>query len=70
MSQCHFCGGEFSDDLMADWTICRSCYSEQMRAITGEDVYLDSLGIAWTKEELDAAGGKAEVDRLNKQARV
>lgn len=70
MSQCHNCGGEFSDDQMADWTICRSCYQKEMEGIKREPVYVDSLGIAWTQQELDAAGGREEVDRLNRESRA
>jgi hypothetical protein len=33
-------------------------------------VYVDSLGISWTQEELDDAGGLQEVQRLNAIAKV
>lgn len=33
-------------------------------------VYMDSIGISWSQEELDEAGGLVEVIKLNKGARV
>jgi len=67
MDPCHDCGRPY-DDSFADWTICRSCMFKRQ-----EDrgvVYMDSLGICWTQEELDEAGGKQEVIRLNNGARI
>ena len=67
MEQCHGCGREY-DDSFADWTICRDCMWKQQeeRGV----VYMDSLGICWTQEELDEAGGLQEVIKLNKEAKV
>lgn len=42
----------------------------QMTEAGHEVAYMDSLGICWTQEELDDAGGLREVIRLNKEARV
>ena len=57
---CHGCGG-YPD---ADWTICSTCKKQQMEEALGEEVYIDGLGIAWTKKDLEDAGGRNEVDRL------
>jgi len=67
MENCHQCGRPY-DDSFADWTICRDCMLEQQqyRGV----VYMDSLGICWTQEELDSAGGLEEVIKLNKEARI
>lgn len=65
---CHDCGGEFPDAQMADWTICFGCKQRQMEEYHGGPVYMDSLGIAWSEEELKEAGGKAEVDRMAAEA--
>jgi len=67
MDGCHSCGRPY-DDSFADWTICRDCIwqQQQERGV----VYMDSLGITWTQEELDDAGGLQEVIRLNKEAKV
>lgn len=67
MESCHGCGRPY-DDSFADWTMCRSCAFEQQqeRGV----VYMDSLGICWTQEELDEAGGLQEVIRLNSEAKV
>lgn len=62
--QCHVCGQLFYDSQMADWTICFACKKHQMEELLGEDVYIDSLGITWTKEELENAGGIAEVQQM------
>ena len=73
MEGCYGCGRPY-DDSFADWTICRDCMWEQNRMAeetTGRKVvYMDSLGISWTQEELDEAGGLKEVIKLNKEARV
>jgi hypothetical protein len=36
----------------------------------GDDVYIDCLGIAWTPEDLEEAGGIEEVARLANEARA
>ena len=64
LQQCHNCGGEFLDEYMADWTICRGCMQQQMEQIQGEPVYMDNLGICWTKDELEESGGQREVDKM------
>lgn len=73
MDPCHSCGRQY-DDSFADWTICRDCAMKQLKESEEETgrkiVYMDSLGISWTQEELDEAGGLAEVIRLNKEARA
>ena len=56
-TQCRYCGGQFADNMMADLTICFSCKKHEMEKMFGEEVFIDSLGIAWTKKELDEAGG-------------
>jgi hypothetical protein len=65
--ECQTCGTPYNDSF-ADWSICRSCMwqQEQSRGV----VYIDSLGISWTQEELDGAGGLQEVVRLNHEAKV
>ena len=63
-SQCHNCGGFFHEAMMADWTICFGCKQREMEEATGEEIFMDSLGIAWTKSELGEAGGKDEVRKL------
>lgn len=69
MESCHNCGRPY-DDSFADWTICREC-ANQLEALSGREiVYRDSLGISWTQEELDSAGGLQEVIRLNREARI
>ncbi len=67
MENCYGCGRPY-DDSFADWTICRDCMrqEQQERGV----VYMDSLGICWTQEELDDAGGMQEVVRLNAEAKV
>lgn len=67
MENCHSCGRPYEDSF-ADWTICRECAMNEARERGA--VYMDSLGITWTQEELDNAGGIEEVIRLNKEARV
>ena len=73
MENCHNCGRPY-DDSFADWTICRDCMWEQnhmAEETTGRKVvYMDLLGISWSQEELDEAGGLVEVIKLNKGARV
>ena len=67
MENCYVCGCPY-DDSFADWTMCRDCAWKdgQERGV----VYLDSLGISWTQEDLDEAGGLQEVIKLNKEARA
>ena len=67
MENCYGCGRPY-DDSFADWTICRECSFQQQKESGREVVYMDSLGISWTQEELDEAGGLEEVIRLNKEA--
>ena len=67
---CHSCGHEYSDEMMADWTICRACMQEQMELINDEPVFIDQLGIAWTESELKEAGGMDEVKRMAREADV
>ena len=67
--QCNFCGRPY-DDSFADWTICRDCANQKELESGREIVYRDSLGISWTQEELDSAGGLAEVIKMNKEARI
>jgi len=55
---------------MADWTICAGCKQREMEKISGESVFVDSLGIAWTKSELEEAGGMDEVVKMAKEADV
>ena len=69
MENCYGCGRPY-DDSFADWTICRDCMWQQQQEAGRPVVYMDSLGISWTQEELDEAGGLQEVIRLNKEARV
>ncbi len=67
MENCHGCGRPY-DDSFADWTICRSCKQKQMEETLGEEVYMDALGICWTAQDLEEAGGREEVDRLVAQS--
>lgn len=62
LCQCHNCGGMFPNQGMADWTICRGCFSRQMEEMAGEPVYIDQLGIAWTRSELEAQRLAIEAD--------
>ena len=64
LQQCHNCGGEFPDEAMADWTVCRGCMIRETEEARGEPVFMDQLGICWTQDELKEAGGKEEVERL------
>jgi len=64
MECCHQCGRPY-DDSFPDWTICGACYREQLP----DDTYVDSLGIAWSPDELAEAGGRSEVDRLCSEAK-
>jgi len=70
LQQCHNCGGMFPDEAMADWTICFHCKQQQMDEYLGEPVFIDSLGICWTEEELKEAGGRDEVMRMCAEADV
>jgi hypothetical protein len=54
--------------MMADWTICFGCKQREMERITGEPIFMDSLGIAWTPEELAEAGGKEEVMKMARES--
>ncbi len=69
MDNCHGCGRPY-DDSFADWTICRDCMLEQQRSNGRDIAYMDSLGISWTQEELDDAGGLDEVIRLNAEVHI
>ena len=69
MEDCHGCGRPY-DDSFADWTICRGCMQREMEQYHGGPVYIDSLGIAWSQEELAEAGGQHEVDRMAYDADV
>ena len=68
--KCEYCGGQFPDDYMADWTICRGCSKQQMEFLYDEEVYIDGLGIAWTKADIEEAGGIDEINRLNDEADI
>lgn len=39
-----------------------------MEEYHGEPVFMDSLGICWTKDELEEAGGQNEVMRMSIEA--
>lgn len=69
MENCYGCGRPY-DDSFADWTICRSCAMQQMQGAGRKVAYMDSLGITWTQQELDEAGGLQEVIRMNKDAKA
>lgn len=69
MEGCHGCGRPY-DDSFADWTICRSCMMSQAQESGMEVAYMDSLGIMWTQQDLEEAGGLQEVIRMNKEARI
>jgi hypothetical protein len=60
----------FTDEDMADWTICRGCMQREMERATGENVFIDQLGIAWTGSELEEAGGINEVRQMASEADV
>jgi len=66
MSECHCCGGSYPDADMADWTICRSCMARQMPA----DTYIDSLGICWSPEDVQEAGGVEEIEKMCRESKV
>lgn len=65
--ECHGCGRPY-DDSFADWTICRDCMWQHQQE--RDVVYMDSIGICWTQEELDDAGGLQEVMRLNVESQA
>ena len=69
MDSCHGCGRPY-DDSFADWTICRACKQREMEEYHGAPVYMDSLGICWSQEELEEAGGLEEVIKLNQEAKL
>jgi len=69
MDDCHGCGRPY-DDSFADWTICRDCKQAQMEAYHGEPVFMDELGITWTRSELEEAGGQQEVERLVEESQA
>jgi len=65
LQRCNNCGGYFSDEAMADWTICFKCSKESMEVMTGEKVvYQDNLGISWTQQEITDAGGINEIKKM------
>ena len=70
LTQCHVCGGAYNDENMADWTICRGCKIKQMEEYHGEKVFMDNLGICWTKAELEEAGGLDEVKKMAGEADI
>ena len=67
MDGCHSCGMPYNDSF-ADWTICRPCMQRQMEAYHEEPVFMDALGICWTRGELEEVGGIQEVQRLASDA--
>lgn len=69
MENCYGCGRPYNDSF-ADWTICRDCMWEQQKKSGRDIVYMDSLGITYTQEELEDMGGLTEVIRLNNEARI
>lgn len=68
--ECHGCNEVFPDAMMADWSVCRSCMERDMEQYHEGPVYIDSLGIVWSQEELKEAGGQQEVDSLAREARL
>lgn len=66
MENCRGCNVSY-DDSFADWTICRDCAVKQHEQAGRVIVYMDQLGIAWTQEELDEAGGLEEVKSMAKE---
>jgi uncharacterized OB-fold protein len=57
--ECHKCGRPY-DESFPDWSICRSCLTEEIP----EDSFVDSLGIIWSQKELEEAGGQQEVMKM------
>ncbi|WP_408998472.1 hypothetical protein ACJ77P_12945 [Syntrophus buswellii] len=68
LQQCHCCGGYFPDEAMADWTICFHCKKKQMEEIYEEEVFIDSLGICWTRDDIEQAGGIEEISKMASEA--
>jgi len=64
LNQCQVCGGMFPDKAMADWTICMGCKTRQAEKATSEEIYIDNLGITWTKGDIEEAGGINEVKKM------
>ena len=52
----------------AGWNICSRCKKKEVQKQVGEDVYIDSMGIAWTQEEIEEAGGVSEIERMCNEA--
>lgn len=67
--KCLICKNKFEFDDSPAHRLCKRCYEISTRAAYDEPVYIDALGIAWTKADLEKAGGQAEVDRLCREAR-
>lgn len=65
MQGCNSCGTPY-DESFPDWTICRACLTDQ----APDGSYIDSLGIVWSPEDLEEAGGKAEVERMVYEADI
>lgn len=65
MSPCHLCGAPY-DDSFPDWNICRQCLADTVP----EGSYIDSLGIVWSPDELEEAGGLDEIRQLSFDADV
>jgi hypothetical protein len=65
---CNGCYRKFDESQMADWTICIGCKKKQMEDYLDEEVYIDALGIGWTKDEIEEAGGIVEVRRMVEEA--
>lgn len=65
MDGCHSCGRPY-DESFPDWTICLDCLYNEVP----DDSYIDSLGIVWTPEDLEEAGGQGEVDKMAYEADV
>ena len=63
--QCNNCGRPY-DDSFPDWSICSGCLRQQVP----DNNYIDSLGIVWSPEELEDAGGQTEVEKLCAEADI
>lgn len=57
--ECHRCGLPYNESF-PDWSICGSCLREEIP----EDSFVDSLGIVWSPQELEEAGGIHEVMKM------
>jgi len=62
MNTCLACNHEFNNESMADFIMCIYCKQQELQLLGY--VYMDSLGIGWTEEDLTNAGGILAIEKL------